>query len=478
MVQLRDYQNSLIAGLTEEMRQGKKRLILCAPTGAGKTVMFSHMVSNAVKKGKKVLVLTHRKELLKQAGGTFSRFDLFPELIEAGKECDIYKQLHVGMVETINRRLDSLELFLSSRDLIIIDEAHLQPFNKLFPYISKSTYVVGATATPYRDANQECLSDFYQDIIQEVDTLDLIEMGFLSTAKSYGVDIDLKGAKKTTTDYDTEKFYEENKMWEGVILNYERYAKNKKTILFSSNVNSSKRMADEFLIKGYEARHIDGTTPKAERNEILDWFDKTPNAIICNCGILTAGFDQPDIECVILYRATTSLPLFLQMCGRGSRVTETKNEFTILDFGNNIKRLGFWQQKRIWKLKRPEKKEKEAPAPLKECPECGFIQHTKVIICENCGHEFTKAKEEAKEVLLQELKFNSINGKKISLLSLEDLIFLQNLKKFKAPFIWRVVRSRGISTARIYARMMNYNQAWIERQDFSDTDFNDFIVKI
>lgn len=444
----------------------------------GKTVMFSYMVSNAVKKGKKVLVLTHRKELLKQAGGTFSRFDLFPELIEAGKECDTSKQLHVGMVETINRRLNSLELFISSRDLIIIDEAHLQPFNKLFPYISKSTYVIGATATPHRDSNQNCLSDFYEEIVQQVDTLDLIEMGFLSTAKSYGVDIDLKGAKKTTTDYDTERFYEENKMWEGVILNYERYAKNKKTILFSSNVNSSKRMADEFVSKGYNAVHIDGNTPKAKRNEILDWFDKTHDAIICNCGILTAGFDQPDIECVILYRATTSLPLFLQMCGRGSRVTETKNEFTILDFGNNIKRLGFWQQKRIWKLKRPDKKQKEAPAPLKECPECGFIQHTKVVICENCGHEFTKAQEEAKEVLLQELKFNSINGKKISILSLDDLIFLQNLKKFKATFIWRVVRSRGLSTTRIYARMMNYNQSWIERQDFNDTKFHDVIVKI
>jgi superfamily II DNA or RNA helicase len=478
MVQLRDYQNKLIAGLTERMRQGKKRLILCAPTGAGKTVMFSYMVSNAVKKGKKVLVLTHRKELLKQAGGTFSRFDLYPELIEAGIECDTSKQLHVGMVETVNRRLDSLELFLASRDLIIIDEAHLQPFNKLFPYISKSTFVIGATATPHRDSTQNCLSEFYEDIVQEVDTLDLIDLGFLSKAKSYGVEIDLKGAKKSATDYDTEKFYEENRMWEGVILNYERYAKNKKTILFSSSVNSSKRMTDEFVSKGYNARHIDGTTPKAERNEILQWFDETPNAIICNCGILTAGFDQPDIDCVILYRATTSLPLFLQMCGRGSRVTETKKQFTILDFGNNIKRLGFWERERKWELKRPEKKQKETPAPVKECPDCGFINHMRVVNCVECGYEFKKAKDEAEEVVLQELKFNRIEGKKVSELSLDDLIFLQGLKKVKATFIWRVVRSRGLSTAKIYAKMMNYNQAWIDRQDFQDINFHDVTVRL
>ena len=74
---------------------------------------------------------------------------------------------------------------------------------------------------------------------------------------------------------------------------------------------------------------------RKERDRILGWFENTKGAVLCNCGILTAGYDCPDIEVIILYRATTSLPLFLQMVGRGSRVTDVKREFTILDFGNN-----------------------------------------------------------------------------------------------------------------------------------------------
>jgi rubredoxin len=102
----------------------------------------------------------------------------------------------------------------------------------------------------------------------------------------------------------------------------------------------------------------------------------------------------------------------------------------------------------------------------------------RVINCEECGYEFKKAKEEADEVVLQELKFNRIDGKRISQLSLDDLIFLQNLKKFKATYIWRVVRSRGLSTTKIYAQMMRYNQQWIDRQDFKDVSFHDVTVKI
>lgn len=480
MIELYNYQKEYIQGLKDAMKQGKKRLVLCAPTGSGKTVMFTYMVANAIKKGNRVIVFTHRKELLTQAGGTFSKFGLAPEFIEANKTPNLDAQLHVAMVETFNRRISTYELILARKDLIIFDEAHLQNFTKLFPYISKKSYVIGATATPYRKPSEVQMADFYEGLVQNMDTLDVIEQGKLCMAKSYGVPIDMKGMKKQGDDYDTSKYYEENKTYEGVLENYEKYSKGLKTILFASNIASSKQVCGHFLSKGYKAKHIDGTTPKNEREDILSWFANTPDAILCNCGVLTAGFDQPDIMTVILYRATTSLPLFLQMCGRGSRIYPNKTHFNILDFGNNIQRLGFWQDRRTWLL-RYEKKKAVGAAPIKCCPKCDYMMPMSTMECPECGYLFDKnEKEDPEKVILKELEWLKDESRKISQLSIQDLIRLQKLKKYKPSFIWRVIRSRGIGTMRIYAQMMNYSDSWTSYQQtlMNDSSYTDFIVNL
>lgn len=180
--------------------------------------------------------------------------------------------------------------------------------------------------------------------------------------------------------------YNEIELYHGVYENYTRITPNKKAIIFAPNVLSSKILVDDFKDKGLPIEHLDGETPKKKRREILEWFESTPNAMISNVGILNAGFDSPGVEVIILYRATKSLPLFLQMCGRGSRVTETKSKFTILDFGNNIHRHGFWEQDRAWSLKKKIKK--EGVAPVKDCPSCSAIIPASVMECKYCGHIF------------------------------------------------------------------------------------------
>lgn len=404
--ELRPYQEKIIETSRQLLKQGKKRFIVSAPTGAGKTVIFSFIVKNHIEKGGRVLVFTHRKELLKQTGGTFEKVGLYPELIKSGSKPNLSGSLHVSMVETFDRRKNEYSLFLQSRTLIIIDEAHLNSFTKIFEVIPKDCIVLGFTATPYRKGkNIPELAEFYEDLVQEIDTHELVEMGFLSEAKTYGVQIDLSRATKKGDDYDVSTYYEENKMWHGVVQNWKRLTPGTKTILFSSNVENSKRVCEEFNEQGFKAKHIDANTPAGEREEILQWFDKTPDAIVCNCGILTAGFDQPDIETVILYRATTSLPLFLQMCGRGSRVAPGKKHFSILDFGNNISRLGFWSEPRIWSLHNDKKRTtKEDAAPIKNCPECSAMLPIQVKICPYCEHFFEKSEEEKDNERIAELK--------------------------------------------------------------------------
>lgn len=438
--------------------------------------MFSFIAKNHVEKGGRVIVFTHRAELLSQAGGAFERLGLEPEFISADNKPDLTKPLHVAMIETFNRRKVDYSLFLQQKTLVIIDESHLQNFTKIFEYIPDNAIVIGATATPFRKPKEIQMGEFYTSLVHEVDTKDLIKLKKLTPARSFGVEIDMKGMKKKSTDYDTSKYYEENKLYEGVVKNWEKHSLNEKTILFASNIKSSKDVCAEFIRKGYNAKHIDGKMKK-QRKEILDWFDKTPNAILCNCGILTAGFDQADIKTVILYRATTSLPLFLQMCGRGSRLSPGKEYFKILDFGNNIQRHGFWEDDREWKLSYKKKQNKEAESPIKICPKCDAMNAASNKICTECGFVFPIPEPTKEEVILKELRKIETKGKRLSEMTMEELITLQLSKKYKSSFIWRVVRTRKDLSLTKYAIAMNYSDGWIYRQEQEDIGFNDFIVR-
>ena len=96
--------------------KGNNKIVLCAPTGAGKTIMFTFLISEHLKRGGRALVFTHRKELLKQAGSSFEKFGLTPEFINAGSKPDLSKNLHVAMIETFYRRSEDLEMFIKEKN--------------------------------------------------------------------------------------------------------------------------------------------------------------------------------------------------------------------------------------------------------------------------------------------------------------------------------------------------------------------------
>jgi superfamily II DNA or RNA helicase len=457
-VKLREYQSNVISKVRKSMTGGHKQIVIASPTGAGKTIMFTHIIKSCLDKGNSALLFTHRKELLTQAGGAFAKFGLNPELITAGSKPDLNKNLHVAMIETFNGRIEVYKDFLDSRTLIVIDEAHLNSFTKIFPHINKDTYVFGVTATPYRKGKASpSLSEFYTKLIQGVDTPELISLGFLSKANTFGIHIDLSKAKKTAVDYDTFSLYEENKTYRGVVKNWVRLCEGSKTLLFASNVKSSKQVCTQFNSKGYEARHVDSNTPQVEREGTLKWFNDTKDAIVCNCGILTAGYDQPDIETIILYRATTSLPLFLQMCGRGSRVTDIKKEFTILDFGNNIGRFNFWEESRTWSLEKDDIRiSKEGLAPVKECPSCAAMLHASLRECPHCGHIFKKTKKE-EEIELQKLfptKQSAMQGAQ----GLDNEGLVEMCKAKLISPLWVLHNKKDCKDAKKFVKLMGWDE--------------------
>ena len=126
---LRPYQTKAIGMMRLSLSEGKKRLILCSPTGSGKTVMFTYMVARTLEKGKQAIIFTDRVELLKQSNGALDLFGIKPTLIEASKtRLDVSGNCFIAMAQTFSRRKDAVEYtdLLNRMDLVIIDEAHKQ----------------------------------------------------------------------------------------------------------------------------------------------------------------------------------------------------------------------------------------------------------------------------------------------------------------------------------------------------------------
>jgi superfamily II DNA or RNA helicase len=463
MVRLRDYQEDYINSLRKSYAKNNKRVILCAPTGSGKTIMFSFMTLKASEKDKKILILTDRKELFSQSDSILTKFGMTPELINPNSKVDLSKKLFVGMIQTVMRRIDKLKEWLLTLDLIIIDEAHKSIFDNLFNYLEDKTYVIGATATPFREGKQRALKEFYTDIIQEIDTPELIIKGNLSKPISYGVKVDLKGVKTKGGDYDEKSLadrYSEIKLFHGVYDNYVKLCNGKKAIVFCPNIDSSKELVESFQNNGLPAKHVD--CYMNDRNSVIKWFEETPAAILSNYGILTTGFDCPTIEVVILYRATKSLPLFLQMVGRGSRVTENKNNFTILDFGNNIKKHDYWEAPRTWSLDKKEKKEGEAP--IKECPECFYLMPARVMECPDCGYffELTEKQIEEKEIVQLQLLTKKELISYVQNASFRELELLAKAKGYKETWLYHQLKTAEDFKA--YEKYKGYKKGWANYQ--------------
>lgn len=459
---LRQYQESIINQIRSHFKNGKRRVVMCAPTGSGKTVMFSYMATSAIEKGNRVLIITDRKELFGQAHGSLYRLGLQPQEIKPNKKPNFEELCFIAMSQTLKRRIyDPLyQIFLWSIDLIIIDEAHKSEFDHLFEYFGKS-FIIGATATPHREGKQESLEKFYDEIVQEIDTPDLINIEFLSSCTSYSVPVNLKGVKTKGGDYDEKSMsdrFSEIKLFHGVNDNYERICAGKKAIIFAPS-----REASEELVRNWRSdniKHVD--CYMKDRDEVVEWFKKTPGAILSNYGILTTGFDCPDIEVVILYRATKSLPLFLQMVGRGSRVTESKKHFTLLDFGNNIKTHNYWEAPRIWTLKKKEKKQGEAP--IKNCPECYYMMPSRITQCPECGYEFEKSEAEQEEMIMIELQM--MPGyeikKRAEFASIKELVQIQKAKNYPKSWIYYYLKTANDFIE--YGRIMKYHHGWAKHQ--------------
>lgn len=489
MNNLRPYQQTAQNEILSAYASGNiKAPILCMPTGSGKTVVFASLVREFLALGASVMVLCNRKELIQQAADKLKKHGLNPALI-IPEVREVYSNLYVASIDTLrNRSKPAIKV-------LIIDECHIRAFDKMVLYYkSKGVFIIGCTATPLRYGKAKIesapetppelaglyekytgqLCDVYDKIIEPVKggIPELIKDGFLVPCISYGVKFDFSEVKKKGNDYDEAALFREfdkPKLYAGVIANYKLYAEGLKTLVFNINVEHSIKMRDEFRAAGYACEHIDGETPKAERDRIFRDFQSGLIQILCNCAVATTGTDIPSIECIIINRATMSLVLFLQMAGRGGRLCPEigKECFILIDQGANVYTHLYWQQERVWDLTPRSGRVSAIQAPtVKECSNCGALIYASATSCKYC-----ETVQPRKAQKLGEAEFEMLDGdlpaslkKPLKSMTIYDLERFREIKNYKIGWVVRQLLQRGESALREYANYKGYQESWVKIQ--------------
>lgn len=387
---LRPYQEELIEKIKAELKKGKKSVCAVLGCGGGKSIIQGMIAKSATNKGSRVLFLVHRKELCTQIEDTFRLCGVDFDL------CDIM------MVQTATRRLGKI----TEPSIIITDEAHhclSNSYIRIYEYFSNALKL-GFTATPVR-MNEGGLGKVFDSLVESVSTKWLIDNNYLSPYKYFSVKLaDTKNLHTARGDYDSKevaKLMENNYIYGETIKNYLKIAKGKKTIVYCASIKSSLETVSKFKTNGIRAEHVDGTTPKNQREQIINDFRNGEIDVLSNVDLFGEGFDVPDCECVILLRPTKSLTLFIQQSMRSMRYKENKTA-VIIDHVGNVFKHGFPDDKREWSLKTKKKKAK-GTIIVKQCPVCFACLKNTVTECTECGYIFPKAERTEKETVSAEL---------------------------------------------------------------------------
>jgi superfamily II DNA or RNA helicase len=344
-MKLRDYQAQVIAECHKALREDRKRLLIQAPTGSGKSALIATLAQAFLKQNKRIAIVAHRSKLLNQLEGTLEAVTGHkPSYIMAGKKTDFSNSVQLCMAQT----LSSQKRVMPTVDVILIDEAHistsfigtiklinhnLAPIWALSPKI-----IIGLTATPYKLKIREGLCWLFDYIINTPSTRELVDLGYLTKPTVYTYDSDSFDSSMVKMDATTGDFNEQDlakkltsRYVVDVVDKWRSLDDTHKTILFAASVKQAKLFVEYLTELGYKADYLLGSTPQKERKEIYERFANKQLQILVNISVLTEGFDSTDIQSVVLARPSKSFALVSQMVGRGLRLHQGKETVNIID---------------------------------------------------------------------------------------------------------------------------------------------------
>lgn len=369
-------------------------VVLQMPTGSGKTVIATDIVSKA--RGT-VLFICHRKEIIRQASRHFSDAGIRHGVVAPGFPSS-RDRVRIASVQTLARRDgDGFD-----PKLVIWDECHhvaAKSWRKVMDAYPDAKHI-GLTATPER-LDGKGLGDCFSRLVCGPTTATLIKRRQLSRYRYFAPsDPDLTAAKMQAGDYrrsDIAKIMNTPVLVGDALAEYQKHASGKRAICFAVSVEASKSLASRFNQAGIPAAHVDATTPEAERDAAVAGLEAGSIKVLSNVEVFTEGFDLPAIDAVILMRPTKSTQLYLQMVGRGLRTAKGKDAAIIFDHA------GLWLDHELpdvdreWSLDGGARQgllasRRKHGQPMRRCPECSVV-HRMVPRCPECGFEYPTGRE-------------------------------------------------------------------------------------
>lgn len=335
---MRPYQVAARDAILGQWKDGINRTLLILPTGTGKTIVFSKVIEDRVRQGGNVLVLAHREELLQQASDKLAKSTGLMTALEKAESTSLgsWYNVTVGSVQTLQNK-SRLEKFERDHyDTIIVDEAHHSvsaSYRRVLDYFD-SAKVLGVTATADR-GDKRNLGEVYETIAYEYTLVRAIREGYLCPIKALTLPlkIDLNGVKVQNGDYQAAALGSTlDPYLDQIATMMAEHCQKRKTVVFLPLIATSQRMRDLLIQHGMTAAEVNGES--ADRAEILRDFHEGKYQVLCNSMLLTEGWDEPAVDCIVCLRPTKVRALYAQIVGRGTRLSpETgKKDLLLLDF--------------------------------------------------------------------------------------------------------------------------------------------------
>jgi DNA repair protein RadD len=440
---LRPYQHRAIDDLRAAYRSGARAPLLVAPTGAGKTVILAAITASATARGRKVLILVHRRELIHQGSSKLTAAGVEHGIIAAGIEPS-QQPVQVASVQTLVRRLAAINW---EPCLIIIDEAHHAAAGSWSSILSHwpGALRLGVTATPCR-LDGRGLGDSFDALIEGPSVQMLTSAGYLSPARIFAPPMvaDLSQLRRRAGDYANDQAaaaMTRPTVTGDAIHHYHRLADAQQAIAFCCNVAHAESVRDAFATAKISAALLLGGT--ADRDAVVAAFAAGAIHVLVTVDVVSEGFDIPAASVAILLRPTQSLGLYLQQVGRVLRPAPGKNAAIILDHVGNVTRHGFPDDIRQWSLDHGAKRASGSqPSPsVRTCPSC-FAAFRPAPQCPVCGANCVPEPRRAMQQVdgeLKELKRIDVQLRRREqgkAQTLQQLIAIGHARNMRNPVAW------------------------------------------
>jgi ATP-dependent helicase IRC3 len=339
-ITLRPYQTESIQAILDAERRRVTRPLISLPTGCGKTIIFAILIHQ--RQGRS-LVLVHRDELIRQAVAKLLFVDPSLDIgVVKAERNELTNQVVVASIQTLSRR-KRLEQLGTDFQTVVVDEAHhatAYSYELVLEYLGcfddYGPLLIGVTATPER-GDRSPLGRIFEGIVYQKSILDMIPQ-YLCDLRAIQVQLmkaDFNTLHVRNGDYrddEVEEMMFAANAPDEVAAAYAKYAIGRKALIFTPSVSLAYAMVDAFYAVGIrKIEALDGDTPTEERHAILRRLKSGQTQIVSNCAVLTEGFDEPSVDCIIMARPTRSKPSYIQMVGRGTRKHPGKDDCLILD---------------------------------------------------------------------------------------------------------------------------------------------------